>query len=297
MFLAEKVKIYVACHKESPVPKHPLLFPIQVGSALTQERFPGMIADDTGENISEKNRSYCELTAQYWAWKNDTADWQGLFHYRRYLDFRSLYSKNDRIKPYWIANCPTEKILQQAGYDSVLLDRLKDYDAVVPLPEEMYIPGKEQYVTAPHHYERDLRLTMEILQKSSPQDFRAAEQYLNNTRIYIGNLFLLRRKLFTRYSEWLFDLLAQYDAQKNISGYSQQALRVDGYLAERLLGVFLTRLQNEGVSIAYVPRIHFAGLDGPKSYWKKKTELFLLPSGSIRRGTVRRLFRRYGHDS
>ena len=46
-----------------------------------------MIPDDAGENISAWNRSYCELTAQYWAWKNDTAAWQGLFHYRRYLIF------------------------------------------------------------------------------------------------------------------------------------------------------------------------------------------------------------------
>ena len=67
--MAENVKIYIACHQPSPVPQHPFLFPIQVGSILTQERFSGMLMDDTGENISERNRSYCELTALYWAWK------------------------------------------------------------------------------------------------------------------------------------------------------------------------------------------------------------------------------------
>jgi len=37
------IKIYVVCHKQAYVPKHPLLVPIQVGAALTHEKFEGMI--------------------------------------------------------------------------------------------------------------------------------------------------------------------------------------------------------------------------------------------------------------
>ncbi len=79
------IKLFVCCHRPEKVPKHPLLYPIQVGAALSEVRFPEFLYDDTGENISEKNRSYCELTAQYWAWKNVRADYYGFFHYRRYL--------------------------------------------------------------------------------------------------------------------------------------------------------------------------------------------------------------------
>ena len=50
------IKILVAAHKRAYVPEHPLLFPIQVGSALSEKRLPGMLHDDEGANISEKNQ-------------------------------------------------------------------------------------------------------------------------------------------------------------------------------------------------------------------------------------------------
>ena len=70
-----KHKIYVACHKDFYIPESEVLFPIQVGAALAPSRFDNMLHDDVGDNISKKNRSYCELTAQYWAWKNDDSDY------------------------------------------------------------------------------------------------------------------------------------------------------------------------------------------------------------------------------
>ena len=93
------IRIYVACHKPSYVPENPLLVPVMAGAAFIDDDTPfknmrGILRDDAGDNISEKNHTYCELTPQYWVWKNEDADYYGFYHYRRYLSYREVYPVN-----------------------------------------------------------------------------------------------------------------------------------------------------------------------------------------------------------
>ena len=84
------IKILVATHKDYFMPHDDGLYlPIKVGNALSrlEGRFQG---DDTGENISEKNPYYCELTALYWGWKNLNSDYIGLVHYRRHFCLKRI---------------------------------------------------------------------------------------------------------------------------------------------------------------------------------------------------------------
>ena len=82
------VKILVCCHKQDVMATQEPYMPIHVGKALHLELDLGIQGDNTGDNISEKNGSYCELTGMYWAWKNlNNVDIIGLCHYRRYFDF------------------------------------------------------------------------------------------------------------------------------------------------------------------------------------------------------------------
>ena len=65
-----KVKILVCCHKNDIIPSQDNYMPIHVGKALHNDIDLGITGDNTGDNISIKNKNYCELTGVYWAWKN-----------------------------------------------------------------------------------------------------------------------------------------------------------------------------------------------------------------------------------
>ena len=89
---APGVAIYLAYHKNSQRLASDVLHPVHVGRALADDATRALMADmpgdDTGDNISAKNPLFCELTLQYWVWKNRMdADYIGFLHYRRQLNF------------------------------------------------------------------------------------------------------------------------------------------------------------------------------------------------------------------
>lgn len=59
------IKVIVATHKKYTMPDDPMYIPVQVGARGKEEL--GYQKDDEGENISEKNPYFCELTGLYWA--------------------------------------------------------------------------------------------------------------------------------------------------------------------------------------------------------------------------------------
>lgn len=80
------IKLLIATYKQCELLKDSIYLPIHVGKALHPElALEGYQPDNEGENISEKNPYYSELTAVFWAWKNLKADYIGLVHYRRHF--------------------------------------------------------------------------------------------------------------------------------------------------------------------------------------------------------------------
>ena len=69
-----KTKILVVTHKDfddSYISKCREYQIIKVGNNIDNEFAlkKGWLIDNVGDNISNENPFYCELTAQYWAWK------------------------------------------------------------------------------------------------------------------------------------------------------------------------------------------------------------------------------------
>lgn len=275
------IKLFVCCHQPVDVPKHPLLFPIQVGAALSTVRFPDFLQDDIGYNISKKNRSYCELTAQYWAWKNIDADYYGFFHYRRYL-----YPDLNAKRPYRIEHKPSISLLDKLGY-SEFEKLILQYDMILPKGEDMYLAVDEHYSTAPFHHQEDLELTKQIIRRIYPELVPAMDEYLSGTICYFGNIFIMRKQIFQDYCSWLFTILEEFDALSNTVRYTRQEQRVDGYLGERLLGIYYTGHKNEWRSLE-LPRVHIEPA-GTGTTLEKQILYYLFPPESKHRAALKRI--------
>jgi len=239
------IKIYVSCHKPSQLVTGPYFYPIQVGAALSGNRMEGMLHDDVGENISEKNPMYCELTAQYWAWKNDDADYYGFCHYRRYFSF------SPETYPEDINGSLNFDALGRHALDTMCLtdpDRIRDAvieaDFLIGAPADFLKIDREnlyiQYETAPLLHGKDLYLAIDILKKLHPEYAEAADAYMNGHYCYLCNMFIMNKALFHEYCGWLFPILEEAEKQIDFQDYSVESRRVIGHLSERLLGVFYT---------------------------------------------------------
>ena len=285
----EKIKIYISCHKACYVPKHSLLFPIYVGASLNCTLSDGMLRDDNGESISRENRRYCELTAQYWAWKNDDADFYGFFHYRRYLSFSQKNSA-----PYIIMKQPDEKTLIELGYDENQMKKMiESYDVIAPVAENMYASVMDQYQRTAHHDIMDLELIRDIIEKQFPEYKQAAEEYLCSSRFYFCNMFIMKKEIFHHYCEWLFGILNEFDKRTDFSKYTGKAVRVDGYLGERLFGIYFTWLKkNRDIKWTELSRVHFEAFPGETDNFRQMKRVnYLLPPGTRRRSIVKKLFK------
>lgn len=277
----DDIKLFVCCHQQVQVPKHPLLIPIQVGAALADGRFPGYLHDDTGDNISAKNRSYCELTAQYWAWKNVEAGYYGFFHYRRYL-----YPDRKAKLPYRVEREATLPLMERLGY-AEFEQLIRQYDLIVPKGENMYVSVREHYANAPYHHRGDLELAEQIVRERHPETVPALETYLSGTVCYFGNIYIMRREIFHDYCAWLFSILEEFDRRTKPLQYAAQEQRVDGYLAERLLGIYISLRRNK-LKLLELPRVHFYSRG---KYAQRKVLNTVLPPGSVQRSLVKKLKR------
>lgn len=205
------IKIYVATHKAyDKIYQDEIYTPIHVGKKLSNTDL-GYIGDDTGDNISEKNPNYSEMTAQYWAWKNiHDVKYIGFCHYRRY--FEKTFSEQNIDD---IFNDGTDVIL--AG------PVLRDFGRWNTL--KTFVAGE------------DLAIMLSVVKRLYPDYYQTLSEYAYGYIDYPLNMFVCKKKIFDEYAKWIFDILFECEKQIKLSPYSR-ARRVYGYLSEFLLPVF-----------------------------------------------------------
>lgn len=231
--------------------RHPLFYPIVAGSVFQTEPLEqGFIRDDEAENISEKNRAYCELTTQYWVWKNIDADYYGFCHYRR------LFSFSDQILRESDSGSVIRPTVNQQLYTELCLnpDRMRkeitQYDFLVakgiPASALQAKNLKEHYGTGRGLHESDLEIMLGALSELYPEILPFAKKYLNGTLFYPCNMFIAKRELFCDYSKFLFDVLQEVEKRIHMETYSREGYRTIGHLGERLLGIYFEYLKAKG---------------------------------------------------
>ena len=129
--------IAVAAHKRYPVREDKLYLPVMAGSVfMTSEETSGYLRDDSGDNISDRNPGYSELTALYWMWKHCDADNIGICHYRRYFTVKSFLRRS--ISFAGISKRSNGKLNAVLTYDEAD-ELLKDNRIILPAPRNYFI--------------------------------------------------------------------------------------------------------------------------------------------------------------
>ncbi len=239
--MSSDIKIFVSCHKPSKLPKCELFVPIQVGADISDVKM-NMLRDNTGDNISAKNKNYCELTAQYWVWKNVEADYYGFCHYRRFFSFspNKIGVNSFGYKTYDMLN---NKVERQLHLDKKSIqDMVEKYDILLADSPDYSLYGHRdlysQYETSHGLHIEDLKLAIRVLKDTFPDYSTVADKYMNSTYMYPCNMFVMRKELFREYSNWLFNILLKIESLLDYSDYSEEGIRTIGHISERLLGIF-----------------------------------------------------------
>lgn len=238
---SEKVKILVCCHKECELPVNDIFLPIQVGAAIA-DRHWGIQRDDQlngddCDNISSKNKSYCELTAMYWAWKNikklyPELEYIGLNHYRRFFAFdKSVYVYDKYILP---DNFTGRYILNEEKLSKIL-----NKNQTIIAKKEMYPYSLENHYKI-GHVSDDYNTLESIVETLYPEYKNSFISVMTNTNALAEyNMAVMKWDDFNSYCTWLFDVLFETEKRINISNYSDIQKRIFGYMGERLFNVWL----------------------------------------------------------
>lgn len=275
----KSLKILISYHKPSLLIKNDKeIIPIHVGRKIKNIEskdgkinsnelnfmIENMIGDDTGDNISGKNREYCELTAIYWAWKNyekiGNPDYIGLMHYRRLLNL--IEEQKNKILEISDFN---NKIADSIGYSEENINEvLSNYDIILPKVFMTHPIGLYNHIMSNYsfykreHKIEDLKKIIDIINNEYKDYINDMNDYLYDTKSLFFNMFIMKKEIFFEYCEWLFSILFKYEKVRvDRSNIEINQNREIGYISERLLNIFIRNLSDKkNINIMHTDIVH-----------------------------------------
>ena len=211
-----EIKIIVATHKQYKLMEDDRYLPVFVGAAISGFNLQYQ-RDDDGENISDKNQYYSELTGLYWAYKNLKADYIGLCHYHRYFDLKNI--------------------------------KIEDYDIILPKKRNYYIETiYDQYRHA--HGSEGLDTAREIINKDHQDYIEHFDKHMTETSEHNCNMFIMKYDVFINYCNFLFDIL--FKIEERLGNVD----RLYGYISERLLDVYIEKNKHKYKEVKVIETEH-----------------------------------------
>lgn len=275
--------VMICTHKDGFIYSGDGYLPIHCGRAVSSGIF-AMIGDDTGDNISFKNKSYCELTAAYWAWKNLKTPHVGLCHYRRYFDFSGKrgWLQNERV-------VTEEEFMKCFCQGTEWENLLAGNDLILPYPDIHATSVEHDYAIL--YNGDDFRKLRQVIYNTTPEYCEAFEEVASQNYFSHFNMFIMSRELFNSYCEWLFKVLAETEKNTTINHYNPEQMRIYGFMGERLLNIFVV---HHKLKVKYYPilKINDNGINMPlmkRLYARVKAELcffFMRPHFSFKNRDV-----------
>lgn len=259
------MKILVCCHKPCVLPPNPegIFLPIHVGAAISNVDMDMQRDDQVDgqpcDNISAKNRSYCELTAVYWAWKNikrlyPDVEYVGLNHYRRFftkkdhtVGIRFLAFKFSSLLKFVLGKDVPFVFVPNKVVSS---SEIEKYTELLKRTVEKNVSvGNKIFCT------EDARLNFgnmhdffsvvgranidflgDIIRKTSPEYFWSFQKTLTSQSFCYANMFIMPYALFCEYCEFVFAVLFAADRDASAQGWYVDIMQER--CADRLFGYF-----------------------------------------------------------
>ena len=206
--------------------------------------------EKNGQNISNLNKHYAELTMYYWIWKNklnkfSQDDFVGTCkHDLLWLD--KLYKKKQKK----IFTNLNSKLLNTNN------EAFKNKEIIVP--QEIKYTNKTllQDFTICHGE----NLMQEVINFLPLEERKPFEDHLKQNILYMGLMFITKKKYFEEYCELIFpwvDICYKYCLENNLcNGYN---IRLPVFLAERFSSYWMAKFNNKTVlSFARLGNFHLS---------------------------------------
>ena len=275
--VSKNIKILLVGHTPFQLLEGDFWLPIHAGREIAEEHHKDgftntkdiewlkkyTVGDNSGDNISTKNRYYSECSTLYWAWKNydkiNAPDYIGLMHYRRHFVFNENYynahpkEKENETIAYIDEEIINDKYLENIGLnDKNILNACEKYDLIISkdadFKKHIRMTIREDYIKRiPDVDVKDFDLMVNKIDELHPEYSEITHEFINGYKKSLYQMFIMKKELFFEYCQFLFDILFAVEKESDFSEYTTSGKRTLGYLAENLLSIFVLKKISEGV--------------------------------------------------